>query len=148
MTPERTIGQMFWDHTMDDLRNGLIRIIETTRMDEELLVLGVIGFLLRTMGAAADPDELRKAVARNKDMIQFLQEQKSLPIEQRRQPSPDGEIDQLIEKIRGFLAGSETGRAAAEETHSALETAFNQTYTSDFWSQWRLEHTKGYLGTA
>ncbi len=149
-TPERTLQQQYWDFELSDIRKRLLELVQQTSFPaypfyEQFLVAGVIQFAKDWLEDQADSDRMETKIGNNKALIEHFEQIKLTPPDARMgdEKMSDDEIDKFLEIPRKAIENMERNRASAESTLDALSTAYRNTFTSDFWSEYLLIRSRG-----
>lgn len=142
----RTIHQLFWDLTTDDLRQRLVYLIEEVGVLEQTVVQGVIGFLDSHFSAQASREFSERARDNQISRIAHLEQQLGLPVDERTRPISDLQLQDLVDKSKQWLAETEQRRREAEETLHFLRNHVEEVFTEELWDTLTARETEGLGG--
>lgn len=142
-TMDRTINQLYWDITVEDIVKRMVELVEETELDEQMVVMGTVAFIDHALLRYCDPENIERMNERNHRFVDFLREQRNLPIESRRQQ------DMTDERLDDFIRKLEEAQDRTEVTDSAQEaldwfrSEVDRLLNSKFWfsfEAWRAQH--------
>jgi len=134
-TKERKLRDLHWDFTLDDLRKRLVQLVDQIGLLEQVVVEGVLAFLISFYRKLADPNETPRVVQNHFDMIENLKQQLSLPPSERRSDMSDEELKNSITMFEDALSGCEARRQSAEGALDFLQQEAKDTFTDEFWKE-------------
>lgn len=132
-SPDRKIGQMFWEYETSELRSRLVDLSNREHIQVEFLVLGILAWMRRFLERQADPAEVNRAIDRNQELIEHLTSQKKLPIGERTSGLADKDINRLLETSQKAIADVDSNAALAQATLDALEESAGELFPRGFW---------------
>jgi len=132
-TEKRKLEHLHWDFTLDDLRKRLVQLVDEHDLLEQMVVEGVLAFLISFYRKLADPNDKPRIVQNHLDLIEGLKEQLRLPISQRKSNVSDEHLRHCIARLEKMLAGIETRWEDAEQTLHFLQQEAKDTFTDEFW---------------
>lgn len=134
-TKERKLKDLHWDFTLDDLRQRLVQLVDEIGILEQVVVEGVLAFLISFYRRLADPNETPRVVMNHLGMIENLKKQLCLPASERKNKMSDKELKDFIAKVQDMLGDCEARRQDAEEALNFLQQEANNTFTDEFWKR-------------
>lgn len=134
-TKERKLRDLHWDFTLGDFRKRLVQLVDEFGLLEQVVVEGVLAFLISFYRKLADPNETPRVVQNHLGMIENLKQQLRLPASERRSKMSDEELKDFITKVEDMLGGCEARREDAEEALHFLQQEAKDTFTDEFWKE-------------
>ncbi|AQT67800.1 hypothetical protein STSP2_00950 [Anaerohalosphaera lusitana] len=128
--PKRKMNAIFWDLTIEDLRNKLIELHEKYRIDQQLLILGELEFVKNHLIGIADPKKLEK----NRQLVEALEEQLKLPQNKRIECLADDSILGMMQTARDLISNFDQRRSKAENALSFIIDKQADHFTARYWS--------------
>jgi len=138
-TRERTLRELHWDFTLDDLRKRLVQLVDEIGLIEQVVVEGVLAFLISVHRTQADSDRTPRFVQNHLNTIEHLKQQLCLPASERENEMSDEELKAFIAEVEDMLGGCEARQQDAQETLRFLQREVKDTFTDEFWKQILLD---------
>jgi hypothetical protein len=127
-TWDRTMKQMFWDATTNDLRGRLIHLVEEVGVPQQTIVQGVIAYLDSHFSRAADREFSERARDNHVSAIANLQKQLELPGN-----ANNAHVLAGIQFMEEALESCERRRQDAEEALLVFREETAKVFTNAFW---------------
>jgi hypothetical protein len=137
--PHRTLGQLQWDLTTDDLRKRLSYLVEDVGLFQQTVVNGVISFLETWYSDMADKASAEEALNNYIRMIEHLDSQLTLRVADRQMNSSDDELREFRAKVADDSTRCEERRQGHEETLNLLREKVFAVFTPEVWKLTRVQ---------
>ena len=134
-TKGRTLKYLHWDFTLHDLRKRLVQLVDEIELLEQVVVEGVLAFLISFYRKQADPNETPRFVQNHLGLIENLKQQLCLPASERKNKMSNEELEDFITKAEDMLGSCEARRQDAEEALHFLQQEAKDTFTDEFWER-------------
>jgi|GEM_PF-3289462 len=131
--PNRKIRQLYWELTTKELRERLMELVNEVHIDEQLLVLGIVGSLDHHLAVHATPEYAERKRDKYLAALEKFERERKLPISQRQHQVNDDEIRDLIEKTKELAEQCELRRQQTEATLESLRQSVAKVLTEEFW---------------
>ena len=132
-TKERKLSTLYWDLTLEDLKKRLVQLVDEFGLLEQVVVEGVLAFLISFYRTQADPNETPRVIQNHLGMIEHLKQELCLPASERKNKMGDKELNDFITKVEHMLEGCDERRQEAEKALHFLQQEAKDTFTDEFW---------------
>ena len=140
-TPDRTIGQLRWDHDIATLRDRMM-ILSENGVEPEFLVKGSLAILRESFSEQAGSEAAEQAIQANQEAIDHLLEIRKQPLEKQMDSLSDANIEQMISRHQSAIDTAFSNANEASATIIELDRLSNELFPREFWKAYRISRLK------
>ena len=132
-TADQPIKHLYWDLTIDELRDRMIQLVDEVGIDEATIVLGVIHNLDWHFERHADREFSDDCRDSHIATVNGLRADLEKPLDERDYRESDDGINDFIQKIKNEIENVEKSRQEAEDALHYLREKTADVFTWQFW---------------
>ena len=136
-TRDRTLAELHWDLTIDDLRARLVELAQKVGLDEQFLVEGTLSVLESHIAHRSSEEFTERARELNLNAIKFMESELTRHAEDRRQQMTDAELNDLILKTKEHVTRLDQDRRDAELLLRFFQQERRSLFDLSYWDSFR-----------